>query len=148
MLATELSLGFFAGRFFRVAVEGRLAGGNDADVASGFEELHDRLPCASELRPARFGLRVLLQAAELLAVKEEIHLAQAAFGRAVDRVILADKFDGVGLVHHGLAEDGKEGLCESHGEQYFSSARSGEKSREELQRLKPGSCCSVYVAVG
>jgi hypothetical protein len=84
------------------AVEGELAVGDDGDVAASVEELHHALAGARKLCPARFGVGVLLETAELPSFERKIHLDQAAAGCAPDGNRVTFQFDGLSLVDQGL----------------------------------------------
>ena len=75
--------------------------------------MHDFCPFACELRPAGFGLGILLESAIGDFVEFEIHLSEAVLGGAAYREGLAAKRDLLGAINKGLLPDGDEGGVQS-----------------------------------
>ena len=62
------------------------------------------------MRPARFGVGVLLQTSDFVSVEYEVYLSQPLLGSAPNRVALFAKFDELGVLSEGLPPDLDKGF--------------------------------------
>src|SRR5713101_5058834 len=98
----------------RPPVQGELSRCHVRQVAPGGSELHHLLTGARQLRPPRFGFRVLLDPAESLAREFEVHLAQPAALRAAHRKTPAFEFHQVRVFLERLAPHQHQRLFQGH----------------------------------
>ena len=83
------------------------------DITATGEKLHDFSALARELRPARFGLRVLLQPAQWLALPFEIHLRESPLSGAPNGVGFIAEANGFRFFGERLAPHGEHGVIQS-----------------------------------
>lgn len=94
------------------AVQLRFAIHHNGHIAAATEELHHFFPGAGQLRPARTGGGVLLQAANSVAFHNEINLTKTACGSLADGIAVCAKHDDGRIVDEDLAPDVEERLLE------------------------------------
>src|SRR5215467_14753297 len=79
--------------FSLASIEGDFAIYDDAHVAPGIQKLHHLAPLASQLRPAGFGVGILLQAAQRLPVEFKVNLAQTLLWRRAHAELRSAQLD-------------------------------------------------------
>src|ERR1700676_916081 len=88
--------------FFLAAVVRDLAVANDGNIATRRQKLHDFRTLTRHFRPARLGMRILLEASPGLPGEFKIHLSKFPLRRPADGVGLAVNGDDSRAVYEGL----------------------------------------------